>query len=75
MRLRKALSVATLLGSLTALSFGCGEDVSVAPATGEVKPAPVTPESEIKGVAKKAIGAGSSANIGKMGKNPMDATK
>jgi hypothetical protein len=73
MRLRTALSFAALFALLTVSTVGCGEgtDVSVAPATGDVKPAPVTKPEELKGVAKRAVGAGSSAQSGKLGRNPI----
>jgi hypothetical protein len=76
MRLRTALCSAPLLGLLTIMTIGCGgEDVKVAPATGDVKPAPVTRPEDLKGVAKKAVGPGTSAQAGKMGRNPMELAR
>jgi hypothetical protein len=77
MRLLTALSFAALIGCLSILTIGCGEgaDVKVTPVSGDVKPAPAIPPSELTGVAKKAVGPGSSANVGKLGKNPREGTK
>jgi hypothetical protein len=77
MRLRTALSFATLVGFLSILTIGCGQetDVKLAKPTGEVKPSAPIPPAELKGAAKKAVGPGTSANLGKMGKNPMELAR
>jgi hypothetical protein len=64
MRLRTALSFATLAAFLSPLSIGCGEgtDVKVATVSGDVKPSPLTSPSQLKGNARRAVGPGSSAN-------------
>jgi len=77
MRLRTASRFATLAVFLGVLNGGCsqGTDIQIARPSGEVKPsAPIAP-SELKGDAKKSVGASSSSNIGKLGKNPMELAK
>jgi len=72
MRFRTAIIFGTLLALLSIAPIGCGEgtDVKVAKPTGDVKPSPPIPPSELKGDAKKAIGPGSSAN---MKRNPGES--
>jgi hypothetical protein len=77
MRFRTTSILGIFATSLALLVPGCGSgtDIQVAKPEGEVKPsAPIKPE-ELKGDAKRAVGPGTSANIGKLGKNPMELSK
>jgi hypothetical protein len=77
MRFRMTSILGTLAVSMGVLVAGCGPgtDIQVAKPEGEVKPSPPIKPEELKGDAKRAVGPGTSANIGKLGKNPMELSK
>jgi hypothetical protein len=77
MHLRSASCLVLLVGLIGLASAGCesGTDVKLATPSGEVKPVPPPKPEQLKGAAKRSVGPGSSANVGKMGKNPMELAR
>jgi len=77
MRICNVARLATLAVCVGLSVAGCssGTDIQVATPTGEIKPNQGPAPGELKGDAKRAVGPGTSANIGKLGKNPMDMAK
>jgi hypothetical protein len=77
MRLRSTLCSVVFFGLVGLPSVGCDSatDVKVATPTEEVKVVPPPKPEELKGAAKKSVGPGSSSNVGKMGRNPMELAR